>query len=162
MFNLIINSNNVVNSLNNMYEYKFKNGAFTVPENAEIMITSFQIPYSWYNITSRYNNNSFRLHWPSQNVNSITVTNGGSGYTSVPTVVITGTSPPVNSVASITVTTAGSGFTCVPVVTFTGGTGTGATATAVISGGIITNMMIKSVYYHTKFMVYSRGQMHEN
>ena len=62
MFNLIINSNNVANSLNNMYQYNFKNGAFTVPENAEIMITSFQIPYSWYNITTRYNNNNFRIY----------------------------------------------------------------------------------------------------
>ena len=35
-----------------MYQYQFKNGAFEVPENAEIMITSFQIPYSWYNISS--------------------------------------------------------------------------------------------------------------
>ena len=104
MFNLIINSNNVANSLNNMYQYNFKNGAFTVPENAEIMITSFQIPYSWYNITTRYNNNNFRIHWPSQNVNSIAVTNGGSGYTSASSVVITGTPDPVNSVASVTVT----------------------------------------------------------
>ena len=96
MFNLIINSNNVANILNNMYQYNFKNGAFTVPENAQIMITSMQIPYSWYNVTQRYNNSQFRIHWPSQNVNSITVTNGGSGYTSVPTVVITGTPPPVN------------------------------------------------------------------
>ena len=56
MFNLIVNSNNVANSLNNMYQYNFKGGVFTVPENAEIMITSFQIPYSWYNISTRYNN----------------------------------------------------------------------------------------------------------
>ncbi len=44
MFNLIINNNNVAHSLNNMYQYNFKSGAFEVPENAEIMITSFQIP----------------------------------------------------------------------------------------------------------------------
>ena len=62
MFNLIINNNNVANSLNNMYQYQFKNGAFEVPENTEIMITSFQIPYSWYNVSSRYNNNSFKLY----------------------------------------------------------------------------------------------------
>ena len=50
MFNLTINSTNVANSLNNMYQYQFKNGAFEVPAGAEMMITSFQIPYSWYNI----------------------------------------------------------------------------------------------------------------
>ena len=27
------------------------------------MLTSFQIPYSWYNITSRYNN-SFKIYFP--------------------------------------------------------------------------------------------------
>ena len=96
MFNLIINNNNVANSLNNMYQYQFKNGAFEVPENAEIMITSFQIPYSWYNISSRYNNNSFKLYWPSPTVSSCTVTAGGIGYTSVPTVTLTGTPHPVN------------------------------------------------------------------
>ena len=63
MFNLTINSTNVANSLNNMYQYQFKNGAFEVPPNAEMMITSFQIPYSWYNITTRYNNNSFKIYW---------------------------------------------------------------------------------------------------
>ena len=100
MFNLIVNSNNVANSLNNMYQYNFKGGAFTVPENAEIMITSFQIPYSWYNITTRYNNNSFRIFWPTSTVTSCTVTNGGSGYTSAPTVVFTGTPAPTTSVAT--------------------------------------------------------------
>ncbi len=81
MFNLTINSTNVANNLNNMYQYQFKNDAFEVLANAEMMITSFQIPYSWYNITSRYNNNSFKIHWPSSTVNSITLTNGGSGFT---------------------------------------------------------------------------------
>ncbi len=33
MFNLTINSTNVANSLNNMYQYQFKNGAFEVPAN---------------------------------------------------------------------------------------------------------------------------------
>ena len=78
MFNLTINSTNVANSLNNMYQYQFKNGAFEVPANAEMMITSFQIPYSWYNITTSYNNNSFKIYWPSSVVSSTIVTNGGS------------------------------------------------------------------------------------
>ena len=141
MFNLVINSNNVANSLNNSYEYKFKNGNFTVPENSEMMITSFQIPYAWYNISSRYNNNNFRIHWPTSTVNSITLTNGGSGYTSAPTVVITGTNTTIAtatatisaSVRSIAVTANGSGYTSVPTVTFTGGGGSGATATASVA-----------------------------
>ena len=134
MFNLTINSTNVANSLNNMYQYQFKNGAFEVPEGAEMMITSFQIPYSWYNITTRYNNNSFKIHWPSPTVNSITLTNGGREYTNVPTVVFTGTNTTTatstatiapTSVASSTITAAGSAYTSVPTVAFTGGGGTG-------------------------------------
>ena len=72
MFNLTINSTNVANSLNNMYQYQFKNGAFEVPAGAEMMITSFQIPYSWYNITTRYNNNSFKIYWPNGAVGNYT------------------------------------------------------------------------------------------
>ena len=72
MFNLTINSTNVANSLNNMYQYQFKNGAFEVPANAEMMITSFQIPYSWYNITGRYNNNSFKIYWANGAVGNYT------------------------------------------------------------------------------------------
>ena len=52
-YNLVINSSNVVNSLNNQYRYDFINGSFEIPENAEIMISSLQIPYSWYNISTR-------------------------------------------------------------------------------------------------------------
>jgi len=62
-YNLIINSSNVSNTLNNSYVYNFIKGSFEIPENAEIMLTSFQIPYSWYNITSRYNN-SFKIYFP--------------------------------------------------------------------------------------------------
>ena len=142
MFNLIINNNNVANSLNNMYQYQFKNGAFEVPENAEIMITSFQIPYSWYNISSRYNNNSFKLYWPTSTVNSTTVTNGGSGYTSLPSVTFTGTPAPTTSVASITVTAGGSGYTSAPTVTIAGSS---ATATAVITSGAVTSIIVTNV-----------------
>ena len=60
-YNLVINSSNVVNSLNNQYRYDFINGSFEIPENSEIMISSLQIPYSWYNISTRYNNRKFTI-----------------------------------------------------------------------------------------------------
>jgi hypothetical protein len=150
MFNLTINSTNVANSLNNMYQYQFKNGTFEVPANAEMMITSFQIPYSWYNITTRYNNNSFTIHWPSPIVNSITVTNGGSGYTSVPTVVFTGTNTTIatattvlsSSVTSIAVSAGGTLYTSAPTVVFTGGGGSGTTGTAVLTGEVVTSIVV--------------------
>ncbi len=84
---------------------------------------------------------------------TLTLTHAGSGYTSVPTITVTGGcgtgSPPpacpttaaatavINSpITSISITNAGSGYTSPPAVTITDqGAGTGALATASISGG---------------------------
>ncbi len=72
-------------------------------------------------------------------LNSVTVTAGGSGYTSAPTVVIDGDGSGAtatatlsgNAVNAITITSAGFGYSFA-VVKITGGGGTGATATAVL------------------------------
>jgi len=84
-------------------------------------------------------------HRQGTSVASITVTNDGSGYTSVPTVTIGtptagyGTTATAiatvvsNKVTAITVTNAGSGYLTAPSVTITGGGGSNATATANIS-----------------------------
>ena len=75
-------------------------------------------------------------------VNSITVTNGGSGYTSAPTVTISGTGAKATatiangSVTGITIDDGGYNFSSAPTVTISGGGGTSATATATISTGI--------------------------
>jgi hypothetical protein len=79
-------------------------------------------------------------------VTSITVTGGGSGYTSAPDVQITdstgtGATAVANldkGVASVTVTAGGSNYTSAPTVGFSGGGGTLAAGTAVLatSGGI--------------------------
>ncbi len=136
------------------------------------MITSMQIPYSWYNVSARYNNTNFRLHWPSPTVSSCTVTEGGSGYTSTPSVVFTGT-PPVNSVARVTLGAGGSGYTSAPTVSFSGGertqigmfrpirmdhtnclqvaiksiqlNGSGATAIAVLTGAAVSSIIVTNV-----------------
>lgn len=72
-------------------------------------------------------------------VTGITVTAGGSGYSSAPTVVISGgggsgmtatASLNGDAVSSVTVTSAGSGYTSAPSISFSGGGGSGATATA--------------------------------
>jgi hypothetical protein len=47
-----------------------------------------------------------------------------------------------NAVSAITVTNGGSGYTTAPTISFTGGGGTGATATATVSGGIITAITV--------------------
>ena len=79
-------------------------------------------------------------------VYAINVTNGGSGYTSVPTVSITGgggttqasaTATVTNGVVNaISVTAEGTGYTSAPTVTISGGGGIDATATAVVRGGL--------------------------
>lgn len=64
-FTLVINNTNVVNTNTNAtYEYKFIGGGFSVPEGFMCMISSAQIPYSIFNITEAYNNNRFRLSFP--------------------------------------------------------------------------------------------------
>jgi YD repeat-containing protein len=72
----------------------------------------------------------------------VTITNGGSGYTSLPTISFSGgggsgasatavLTP--TSVANLTITSNGSDYTSVPTVNISGGSGRGATATATIT-----------------------------
>ena len=94
-------------------------------------------------------------------VHSITVTNGGSGYTSTPTVTITSegsgglagtgikgsgataTATVVDCViTAITVTNAGSNYAVPPTVTITGGSGSSATATANLTGSSINTVSV--------------------
>jgi hypothetical protein len=76
----------------------------------------------------------------STTIQSLTLTNGGSGYTAAPTVALTGgggsgataTATVANgSVTGFTITNAGSGYTSLPTVTISGGGGTGAAARVV-------------------------------
>ena len=72
-------------------------------------------------------------------ITGVTVTAGGSGYTSAPTVVFTGGSgtgaaatavvSSTGVVTGITLTSAGSGYLTAPVISFSGGGGTGLAAT---------------------------------
>jgi hypothetical protein len=68
-------------------------------------------------------------------VASVTVTDGGSGYTSAPTVTISGNATATATVSSgkvtaITLTSAGYNYLSPPTITFSGGSGSGAAATA--------------------------------
>ncbi|WP_186056510.1 hypothetical protein [Burkholderia gladioli] len=73
-------------------------------------------------------------------VGSVIISNGGSGYTSAPTVTfaaptsgVTATGTAIvqsGKVVSVTVTNPGSGYTAAPAVTFSGDGGTGAAATS--------------------------------
>jgi hypothetical protein len=89
-----------------------------------------------------------RAYGNGQILKSFTVTNGGTGYTTVPTVGITGggavntaglepaaatATISAGKVTAITIAFKGTFFTSAPTVTITGGGGTGATATSTLS-----------------------------
>ena len=64
-FSLVVNNTNVTNTNTNAtYTYNFIGGGFTVPDDYEVMLSSAQIPYSIFNITDVYNNNRFRVSFP--------------------------------------------------------------------------------------------------
>jgi surface protein len=85
---------------------------------------------------------------------SATVTSGGSGYTSAPTVTLTGggfvqVSTATATVAGgvvtgVSITNTGAGYTSAPTVSFSGGGGTGAAATAAILPNSIATYAITS------------------
>jgi FtsP/CotA-like multicopper oxidase with cupredoxin domain len=88
---------------------------------------------------------NLQLYVASPIVSSITVTNGGTGYTSAPVVTITDPAgagrgatavatidPATGAVTAVTLDTVGSGYATPPTVTISGGGGTGATATAAV------------------------------
>lgn len=91
---------------------------------------------------------------PIGGVNSVKITNGGSGYTSAPTVAFaapvhggttaTGTATfSGGAVTGITITNPGSGYGYaeVPAISFSGGAGTGAAATSVMQSAPIANII---------------------
>ena len=63
-FTLVINSKNTFGSGNNTFKYDFIQGNFNIPPDSEVMVANVQIPYSFYNITQAYNNNSFQFSFP--------------------------------------------------------------------------------------------------
>jgi len=64
-FTLIINSSNVSNkNTNATFQYNFIGGNFAVDDSMEVMLSSAQIPYSIFNITSFYNNNKLIIGFP--------------------------------------------------------------------------------------------------
>ena len=58
-----LNASNVVaGSTNSVYSYRFPNSA-VFSKGDKVALQSLSIYYSWYNITSVYNNNSFSYNW---------------------------------------------------------------------------------------------------
>lgn len=72
-FNLIMSSANVVSGSNNTrYSYTFLNNSLTILDEAEIAISNFVIPYSWYNVTKAYDNMSFSFTFPTAASSGVT------------------------------------------------------------------------------------------
>jgi hypothetical protein len=93
---------------------------------------------------------------------SVTVSDGGSGYTSAPTVTFTsggGSGAAATAtvsggeVTAVTITAAGSAYTSAPTVGFTGGAGSGATATATLSPDMVV------IYYSPKPATFSASTL---
>lgn len=76
-FQILLNSSNVINSYNTVFDYKFISGAFEVNEGAEICVSSITLPYSWFNVNKAlYNNNGFSYTWADGTTYSVTLPDG--------------------------------------------------------------------------------------
>lgn len=142
----------IVATNGSIYSYNTGSSTFSTT-GGTVVNSSAQIEFAQLNNKLFYTDGSSYLqftdgtdtHRQGTSIASITVTNDGSGYTSVPTVTIGtptagyGTTATAiatvvsNKVTAITVTNAGSGYLTAPSVTITGGGGSGAAATANIS-----------------------------
>jgi hypothetical protein len=89
-------------------------------------------------------------------VTGLTVTYAGFGYTSPPTVTFSSGAavasatmeelvPSESKLMGFTLASGGNGYTSVPTVTLSGGGGSGAAATATVSGGVVTALTITNV-----------------
>lgn len=75
-YNLILNNTNVSGNNNSTYTFNFTNGAFEIKKDALLCISNITLPYSWYNISTFYNNQSFVfIDWLG-NPHTITLPNG--------------------------------------------------------------------------------------
>ena len=107
---------------------------------------------------------------PDLRVRSVQVGNGGSSYTSAPTVGFSGgggnsaaATATINAdgeVNGVAVTNNGTAFTGVPTVSFTGGAGSGATATASMLSYIDFGTTISEIFRVTENDPYGSGSTH--
>jgi len=100
-----------------------------------------------------------------QGLGSITVTAGGTGYTSAPTVSFVGGGEGIDaaatatvvggSVTAITLTNGGSRYNSAPTVVLTGGGGTGATAAANFAYTYVDNLVASGAAYNYRVLAYN-------
>jgi len=145
-YTIIANPNQVVGTTGTTFT-PINNGDYSY---ARLDTVAYNTEYILYSGAAPSPNTFFRVTSVKVDViglvNKITVTNAGSGYSSDPSVSISGgggsgataiveRDKNDNNVARIIVTNPGSGYTSAPTITISGGSGSGATATAEISSG---------------------------
>ena len=78
MATIVLNQNNITNSLNNTLVYSFPNSVSF--KNASIAVQNVSMYYSWYNISSTLGNNTFSYTWESasnvQTTYTVTIPDG--------------------------------------------------------------------------------------
>lgn len=60
--NVVLNSNHIVNAGNNKMVYKFPRDV-KFGKNDKLAVSHFNVYYSWFNISAKYNNNFFQYKW---------------------------------------------------------------------------------------------------
>jgi hypothetical protein len=64
IFPLIFSQSNLVSGTNNsLYRFQFARG-INLPKGSKVGVGRLSLYYSWFNITSSYNNNAFSIIWP--------------------------------------------------------------------------------------------------
>ena len=77
IYNIILNSSNVIGSNKSNYEYEFINGNFEIYDNAAMTVSQIVLPYSWFNLNkSLYNNVYFYFYFGNYTVRTITFPDG--------------------------------------------------------------------------------------
>ena len=137
---LVVDSDVIYAILKVSNGYQLVSGNLSATPEDEILVTQSGIQLNPY--MDMYSKASSISHSP---IESITITNGGSGYSSPPTVTITaingGTSATgtavltSNAVSSVTITNPGKDYLHGATISFSGGGGSNAAATAAVYNG---------------------------
>lgn len=61
---VIINSSNLLDTYyHNTFRYTFPQGSIILQDGDQVGLASISVPYSWYNISTYYDNRTYRIYW---------------------------------------------------------------------------------------------------
>ena len=167
----------------------YYNTDLTVPQYVSPILLPYQhaTAQAFNTLSDTASNSTLWADWPySQwfdnyllHVDSITVTNQGTGYTIAPTVLIvpatgdtgsgataTAVLNSLGNIVSITLINGGAGYQSTPTIVFDGGNGTGATAYPQMTNGLVRSFRTVLKYdryqYQTSVLTWSADGYYEN